>query len=267
MFNFKKKQKIILIGGSPRSGTTLLQGMICDGNKVNPLMPEVSYLLDLLEINRRWNTYGDKKSSLYFGSVEKMKSFCRVAVEKFITGIPFINKYEFVCLKDPLLANYVEEIISIFSSEVMLILMIRDPRDVIASMISVEKRKIEIEGDEYKQIMSFDDIVEFIYQFFYNIMNYKGSNVFVLKYENLVLGKTEEVNEFLGMVINEKPYGSSMLDFSLEKQTNPFITDKYTKSDVMDDSLGAYKKILTADQIKKINIVFSGVMEYFNYDI
>ena len=40
------------IGGCPRSGTTLLQNIICSNTKVNPLIGEVGYLYHLVKIGR-----------------------------------------------------------------------------------------------------------------------------------------------------------------------------------------------------------------------
>jgi hypothetical protein len=57
------------------------------------------------------------------------------------------------------------------------------------------------------------------------------------------------------------------MDFDKEMEKNPYLKSEYKEKSIIQNNDGKYKKYLEISQIEKINAVFSGVIEKYNYKV
>jgi hypothetical protein len=139
---------LILVGGSQRSGTSATQPLLCQHPDSNPYLYEASFL------RMQVACYADAKAafsnnhSSYFGDVQQLRNFQAGVVNAFLDNTSLIHgSCEYLILKEPHLTMYWPHLYELIP-DAWFLMMIRDPRDVIASMISVGERQKEL-GQDY----------------------------------------------------------------------------------------------------------------------
>ena len=75
------------IGGCPRSGTTLLQNIICSNTKVNPLIGEIGYLYYLVNAYSTGKIDFESQTKYYFSYLAELRNFSAELVNKFLKYI------------------------------------------------------------------------------------------------------------------------------------------------------------------------------------
>jgi hypothetical protein len=130
--------RLIIIGGAPRSGTTLLQNMLdCHAEVLGG--PEFLHLPDIIELRKKLRTSLDRKWINLICSYEDVDNRIREMIEGFL--ISFANKQN-----TRLLSEKTPESVLVFSelAEVLpdarFIHVVRDPRATIASLLEVGKK-------------------------------------------------------------------------------------------------------------------------------
>ena len=66
---------VFFVGGVNRSGTTLLQSILCSDRSTNPLIHEASYLRSIVEAYVFGQQKFEEHNKYYFSSVEDMRDF------------------------------------------------------------------------------------------------------------------------------------------------------------------------------------------------
>ena len=133
--------RLIFIGGSPRSGTTLLQNML-DSHPLILGGPEFLHLPDIIELRRKLHySIGREWISLFCTRDEVDRHLISVISKLFLS---LSDKYhcEFYSEKTPENILVFSELIELFP-EAHFIQVIRDPRAILSSMRQVKKRAIE----------------------------------------------------------------------------------------------------------------------------
>ncbi|MEZ6062822.1 MAG: sulfotransferase [Planctomycetaceae bacterium] len=131
----------IFIGGSQRTGTSIMQQLLCQLPSTNPYVYEASYLRQLLECycQARDNFSGNHAS--YFGDLQGLRSFNQGVVHAFLSYAQSrLGNCEHLLLKEPHLTLFWPDLFELVP-EAIFIIMIRDPRDAIASMVEVGRKQ------------------------------------------------------------------------------------------------------------------------------
>ncbi|QEX23602.1 hypothetical protein FRZ61_35400 [Hypericibacter adhaerens] len=132
---------MLFVGGCMRSGTTLVQRILCAAPGVNPAIAECQYLTDLLAAHRQ----GEKRFELflsdYFESETAFEAFGRETLQRFLAAVSArYPEARQLVLKNPELA-YHFSIAAKLLPQARFVLVVRDPRDIIASMLQVADRQ------------------------------------------------------------------------------------------------------------------------------
>lgn len=138
-------KSVLLIVGAPRSGTTLLSGLVSENAETYPMLPECTNITQIIQHyhnfvhyadSQRFRTYGVSPDRLIIPYRQMVNSLIDLAASNF-EG----QNYCHLVLKDPELSLLVDEIPNFFCKDVKVVCIVRDPRAVIASMIRVWQKK------------------------------------------------------------------------------------------------------------------------------
>ena len=133
--------RLIFIGGSPRSGTTLVQNML-DSHPLILGGPEFLHLPDIVELRRKLHASIDREWIDIICSREDVDTHIISLINKLLLPLADKHGYEYYSEKTPENILAFLELIELFP-EAHFIQVIRDPRAIISSMQQVKKRAIE----------------------------------------------------------------------------------------------------------------------------
>jgi hypothetical protein len=133
-------RRLIFIGGSPRSGTTLVQNML----DCHPLIlggPEFLHIPDIMELRRKLHASIDREWINIFCSKDDVDRHVVVSVKKLFLSLADRHGRELYSEKTPENILVFSELIELLP-EAHFIQVVRDPRAILSSMQQVKKRAI-----------------------------------------------------------------------------------------------------------------------------
>jgi hypothetical protein len=132
--------RIIVIGGSQRSGTTLVQTLIANALPNAPILPESHIVCDLLRAFKQSKAEWAKTSRIY-ETVDDAIRYFRAAINIHFGDIESrYGKVEHLVLKDPNFVGVLPEVAEVLP-EAIRIICIRNPRDIVASFVKIGRRQ------------------------------------------------------------------------------------------------------------------------------
>lgn len=256
--------ELVIIAGPPRSGTTWLNRELCNLNNTFNLLPESTFLTKQVESFNHILNYSDpERFKSYFYSKENIINYYKENVIRMLALVAEINKKqgdETLILKDPELSLYLNDAKALFPTH-KLILLIRDPRDVLASMKNVMARKREAWNLEHTSAQ--------IFLYYAKIAEYQKcmpENTLLVRYEDLITKGLGEVQNFLQKSAQEN-VSKRDIAASIHKNfssSDPFFSEFYLQQTTK-DLIGRYKETLLESEISYIEKVYSGVMSRWDY--
>lgn len=128
---------VAFVGGCMRTGTTLLQRMLCASPETGGFTSEVQYLMALLDLFERWGKAFETRMAPFFGSRDAYEAHCRRTVTDFVEAARLTQgRPRLTVLKRPELSWHFPRLAHWFPKALFLV-TVRDPRDTIASIMEV----------------------------------------------------------------------------------------------------------------------------------
>lgn len=278
-----KDHKLVLVIGAPRSGTTLLAGLLSAGKDVSPMLPECTYITQLIEHFYKVLHYSDsQRFAAYAIDEEKLTVIYRSMIDLMIANVKLHFKdtdYRFLVLKDPELTNYVDLIPCFFGKDSKTVCVVRDPRAVIASMAEVERKKRKILFSEWiknpnylnmysivNQLFSESRLISNFFIYYYRIQVselYKNGLVHIVQYEKIVAREEDEfskLEKYLGFDVGREGFGKAYFDFDRD---SPTYSSGYGQT--ISTRTSNFEKKLSARKINKIKSIYSGMNEIYRW--
>lgn len=240
--------------GAPRTGTTILHALICTDASVNDYIAECSYFTALLRpFQSGWSAF-DAHTHAYFGGNRQEFAVYHSRLMRAVLHDIWqqVGRPKKLALKDPLLSTQIANLAQLIP-ETKYILSIRDPRDVVASRVTVMRKanpQVTI-GDQ--------DILRICQEFnaSYSAL-VKSAPLFqgralVVPYEGLSRsGDLGRVEAFMGITCDKsKVWKSDLTDVHSTAGKTEWHTEQYGKP-LNADSIGNYAKVLSPPQVQLV---------------
>jgi hypothetical protein len=275
-------QRVLVIGGAMRSGTTVIHRALCAADNSNPFLSESWFLRDLFTMYRfrlaRFATMGEDQfgtAAAYSGMIaDDVADYLRTVSARH--GDP-----EVLILKHPELIRHFVDLAGL-SPRMLFLAVVRDPRDVVASMKRVRDSHAQdgiggplagarttaglcgVYGSHYAALL--DNAQEL------------GGRLKIVRYEDFMRSPQEAVAE-IGAFCGARYALDEVADFRPEDAGNAtfdkaaraedpfsraFWSDLYTKP-LSDERIGRFAVSLTAAEIGEIEARLGFIGRRFGY--
>lgn len=265
---------LFLIGGSQRTGTTLLQSILCSDQLTNQFIGEASYFRALIDSYLVGQNEFEASEKYVFKSLAKLQQFSRHMLESYLKVLSDSHpSAQHFILKEPHLSFYFSIIFQLLK-EVKFLIMVRDPRDTLASMLQVKNKLIAQNMSHFFVQASFIQLIQHYNSFYQHTLGIENSSFQVkclyIKYEDLVSFTDATLNKvrlFTGLplkVFNKKEPWTEEASNSFQTPS-AWVTPNYFKG-INTDSIGLYKKTLKASELYQIQQECRWIMDKFGYE-
>lgn len=266
------KVRIFIITGGRRTGTTLLNGILCSDPRANRLGQEAQLFTRLIEGYKWGKDNFDKFGLDFLPSLSDYRDFYIGAISKLLNLVnDHASTGNLLVLKNPEMAPVINEIIELFV-KVNVIVTLRDPRDQICSELEVEKRRI---AGGVKALPARMNVRKLAQKFMrYNLPvlelhKQDPQSIFTIRYERLVRKPYE-------VILKLENYYGLQLDFDPNANW-PRVTENvgfdagFSSSPnyggpIETSSIGRFKKDLSRGEIQVIEEECEEFMTHFRYN-
>lgn len=269
------------IGGCMRTGTTLLNSILCSDTATNPVIGEVQYLTHLMQ-HYRW---GQRNFRLYlkdtFEDGEDFKTFTGDWLKDYLRRTQERwQPCQHLVLKNPELVHYFPGL-SQLAEGAKFFLTVRDPRDTVVSMRAVASKQrdkgisstLTKMNDDARQLSR--HYLSYYHRLLQGDLDILQSCLFLVRYEDLVTQTgqvVEQMRDFTGLALADYDPGSewerSAEDYDQRRadpDRAPWTTELHGKA-VSDSQIGKFREILSPEDIAIIEEECQAVMRPFKYD-
>lgn len=143
----------IVVGGYLRTGTTLVQQLLCSAPGTNPLVGEAVYLLAYVENLNRTRRVFELHGKDYFADLADLARFTAGQLEAFLARTAArLGDPPHLVLKHPHLTPYLPQL-HFLAPDLVFVVVVRDPRDTVASALQAGARgAVEFAGADARTI-------------------------------------------------------------------------------------------------------------------
>lgn len=265
------------VGGAQRSGTTLLQGLLCSGETTNPLIFECFVLEHLVQAYRKGRYNFDEIGAPYFGDLSAFQSYYARAIGDFLeqTRARF-SPAEHLVLKETNLTRGFHDLYDLVP-DAKFIVSVRDPRDVIASLITVGEKLPDGNANKWFAERDMKRLANYYKGFYRSVLAVQHpefrSNLLFVKYEDLATNPQQQVarlTAFTSLPINfaggDDPWKRNQWNFDEHSQWNSesWRSELWGK-EMSDSNIGKFRGKLTDAEIAALESECADVFHIFGY--
>lgn len=275
--------RLIFVAGSMRSGTTLLQQLLCTSPAANPFVHGCRYLVSHLGVYANYAGADRLYVDDYLGGPKGLFDFTKELLDRLLRETHTrLGQPEALVLKSPELSTYFPHAADLFP-EARFVISVRDPKDTIASMIEVGERHRRSGVNSFLAAAgrNIDALSKSYRQFYLPVMQTMGRNqnglrsrVLFVRYEDLV-GDTESearrLSKFCGLALHPAALAKRNAD---ARGTRSIIDHQHwgayltalSGGPVSSTSVGRHREVLEPAEAQQIDRLCADVWQTLGYD-
>lgn len=274
----------IFVGGSQRSGTTLLAQSLCSGEETNPYFGESGSLRILMQLHRHMTVRFDEETVFSFGTRERKEAYVATCVNSFLQEtLAAQSPATSLVLKEPHLTMFFPSLWLLVPSA-KFVIVVRDPRDIVASMLRVGE-KLQEQGEQH--LFNSGDIVkiaESIPPFYLPSLRFGKENpafrkaVRYVKYETFLAEPNaimDDLRKFTGLSTEKfdpaagpaRVHATATQKASNNDRLAPWITEAMNGQPLDTTNIGKHTEMLTKSQIRAVEEAIPDLMKKFSYKV
>jgi len=249
--------------GAPRSGTTLVASLLSEGPTSTPMLPECTYVTQLLRNYFDFVNYSDQQRfTAYARSSASLQKIYRRAAQRMAgTAASHFDwwRYKNIVFKDPELTAYVDLIPAFFGEDRKVVYVARNPADVVASLFKVY-------CDE-EQPPDLRIVADSVYQYFWSIHEselMKSGNVHVIQFEKILAkeeSEFERIEAYLGFAVGRE--GFAKVYFEPDRKDATY-SENFGKP-ITGELSSKAEKYIDESTLEYVRTTFSGYNEIYNW--
>ncbi|NLX05311.1 MAG: sulfotransferase [Phycisphaerae bacterium] len=264
-------QRLIFVGGVPRSGTTLLQNMLdCHPEILGG--PEFLYVPDIIQLRDRIRSAIDNRYIHHFCCREDLDRLVCDFIRRLLLPLADRNGCRLLSEKTPPNVLVFPQLLELFP-DARLIHVIRDPRAVIASMLQVGRRSRKVGWSLHPYAYSVAAGIEYTRRCFdagFAAAGAASQRVLTVSYERLVSdpeAETRRVCRFLELEWSDRMLSPGQFSHLGEEAiTNEVFYDRESyERDPEIGQIDKWKSQLTAVEQLRIASAFAGYEHLADY--
>lgn len=264
---------LLLVGGSPRSGTTLMHHIL----STDPLTLSIAYEAKFL--SHYLAAYGQSKQDFdaynhaFFADSAELRQRTRAFCEGIFSELRQREGVPILLFKDPALSLHLHAALELFPDS-RFVLMLRDPRDVVASLLQVGKR-LEGAGADYGfRLENLPGVIHYAIKHYgpaYEALQdpHLRPRVLPVYYERLVQqpeAELERLRDFTGLMLHSyQPEHSWAGEVPADTPVqHAWFSDLYGQP-ISPSRIGMYRYMLPPEAIQLIESSCRFFFEVFGY--
>lgn len=268
----------LFIGGSQRTGTSIMQQMLCQLPEANPYIYEASYLRLLLQAYSEARHNFTNNHASYFGDLQGLVGFNSGVVHAFLEYTSNrLGNCQHLLLKEPHLTLFWPELYELVPESIFL-MMIRDPRDAIASMVEVGMRQKTLGQNYLFAERDIPRLCEHFMSFYTPAFGVEDENfryrLAVVHYENLVTDPVQTLRQVAGFTglpfdtidVSAQPDPGHVQSASTKSSElySPWVTEVSGKK-LSAKRVGNFTQVLTPEEVAVVEEQCADFFEWFGY--
>jgi hypothetical protein len=277
-----RQQTVLMVGGAMRSGTTVIHRALCTASNSNPYISESWFLHDLMNLFQ-WNVQRfEVRHQDQFGSLDELARLIQLNLRYYTDMVSArYGNPEVLIFKHPELTGHFTTLRQL-APGMRFLVIVRDPRDVIASIRKVNARHIASGvWSPHAKLKTMQQFCDYYYAYFDNVLAKRdefGQRLMFVRYEDVVT-RPVEIFKKISAFSGARYEGDVMTRFTAEHAesnnfnkdlrlkdplSGAFWSEQYTK-DLTPDSIGNYTQTLSATEVSEVQSRLAAFGKSFGY--
>lgn len=257
------------VGGYLRTGTTLLQSILCNSPDCNPMIGEAVFLRGIVEAYRRSLQMFDLHAKYYFDDEEQLRRLCAGYTEDFLAATEKrFSGPKHLVLKHPQLTPHFPWLHRL-TPDSRFIVIVRDPRDTVASAVSAMKKGAAEFGTLDIAGLATDMLLHYTACFGCRLESFHRQTLYVT-YEGLVQDPGPVVSalqEFTGIDLSgftpDMGGTRSEVDFDSADEKERALHSEHYGQAVSDARVGRFADVLSDDDVRTVERICKPVVNVY----
>lgn len=251
-------EKVVFVGGAPRSGTTVTHALLCTSRAVSEYQPEISFFRGLLQAYRNGGGAWDQHTSHFFDSREAFRQHMRQSADLSLLHIwRRQGEPRILALKDPHLTPFFPDARALYPDIGHFVTVVRNPFDVVRSRQEVHDRS---GGGQPFSTQDAANVSREYLHYYGTVLNTRfGGRHFAFRYEDLASdGLQAALAGFIGVDdLHARPMWGDPPDIG----DDPWGSPKYHRAINLEPRLSP----LSPDLQAVVRTICQPIMERFGY--
>jgi hypothetical protein len=270
-------QQLVFIGGSMRSGTTVIHRALCTASNSNNYLSESWFVFEMVMLYYRRLERYDLWMADQLGPPPNFRDLIAQNLEQYFAAVSArSDNPEVLILKHPAVTFAFPLLGEMFPS-MKFIVVVRDPRDVIASMKSAREHHVrERVGSVLVSKDTIRKMCSYFMSFYEDVLDWNDPRRRIVRYEDVMRdprGAIAAIGTFCGgrydldrvSTFTDEDAAAPNLDSEQhDRLTRPFWSQLWRK-DLSVERIGSYRETLTGQEVAEIEATLRAFGTRFKY--